>query len=295
MVELACRAPSTHNSQPWHWQVSGALGTVVELYADRSRQRLDVDPEGRELLISCGAALHHARVAARALGWEPHVTRHPDPRAPDLLARIELEQTGGGADGVTRTTAARAELGALLRRCTDRRRFTSWPVDHDRLEVLCSVARSDGVDAAAVTDVVERLRVEHLVSRAHQVASATAPAPSTSDAADDHEVISTDGLLVLGGRADDDAAWLATGEALSAVWLRATAEGLSIVPLSAITEQPTTRASLRFDVLAERLVPHLLLRVGWQQIGRHPLGRTPRRPLAEVLDVEPAAALSTPA
>ena len=44
----------------------------------------------RAACISCGAALHHAQVAARALGWEPTVRRLPDPSAPALLAEVRL-------------------------------------------------------------------------------------------------------------------------------------------------------------------------------------------------------------
>ena len=48
------------------------------------------DPTGRELVISCGAALHHARVAARALGWAPTVRRFPGPSAPRCWRRSRL-------------------------------------------------------------------------------------------------------------------------------------------------------------------------------------------------------------
>ena len=34
-VELACRAPSLHNSQPWRWVAEG--GGVLHLFADPSR------------------------------------------------------------------------------------------------------------------------------------------------------------------------------------------------------------------------------------------------------------------
>src|SRR4051794_28766790 len=57
----ACRAPSVHNTQPWRWLIDG---TRVELRVDRERQLMVSDPAGRNLLISCGAALHHLEVAA---------------------------------------------------------------------------------------------------------------------------------------------------------------------------------------------------------------------------------------
>ena len=55
IVEGATRAPSVHNTQPWLWR---AHAHTLDLYADRSRRLGATDPEGRNLVISCGAALH---------------------------------------------------------------------------------------------------------------------------------------------------------------------------------------------------------------------------------------------
>src|SRR5215813_5388745 len=78
-------APSIHNTQPWRWRLSA---DTLELWAARDRQLPMTDPAGRLLAISCGAALHHARVALAAEGWQVTVDRLPDPRQPDLLARL---------------------------------------------------------------------------------------------------------------------------------------------------------------------------------------------------------------
>ena len=80
-----------------------------------------------------------------------------------------------------------------------------------------------------------------------------------------------------------EVAWLRTGQTLSAVWLQATRAGLSIVPLSQAIEVPETREALHRDVFAGMARPQLLLRVGWQEIARATLARTPRRPLDDVL------------
>ena len=69
-------APSIANTQPWHWR---ARGDTLELSADTSRQLNTADPEARLLTLSCGAALHHARVALSAAGWQVEVDRVPDP------------------------------------------------------------------------------------------------------------------------------------------------------------------------------------------------------------------------
>ncbi len=97
------------------------------------------------------------------------------------------------------------------------------------------------------------------------------------------DVAPNDGLIILGGDTDDAPAWLRTGEALSALWLRATRDSLSVVPLSLPIELDETRAEVRDTVLDGEMDPHLLVRIGWQAIGRSELPRTPRRPVAEVL------------
>ena len=88
VIELACRAPSVHNSQPWRWRVVD--DATIELYADRRRQLQVSDPSGRNLALSCGAALHHAFVAAQALGLTAAVDLMPSRDNENLLARISL-------------------------------------------------------------------------------------------------------------------------------------------------------------------------------------------------------------
>ena len=78
LIGVAARAPSLHNTQPWRFEVSDH---AIELYADASRQLL-VDPDGREMLISCGAALYGLRLAVRSLGRLPEVELLPGPVSP---------------------------------------------------------------------------------------------------------------------------------------------------------------------------------------------------------------------
>ena len=86
-VQLACRAPSLHNSQPWQWVAKGA---GLHLYVDHSRILYSTDKSGREAHISCGAVLDHVRVAMAAAGWTANVDRFPDPNNLDHLASLEF-------------------------------------------------------------------------------------------------------------------------------------------------------------------------------------------------------------
>lgn len=55
-VALACRAPSLHNSQPWRWILDAE---TLKLFSDNDRMLPATDPLGRQMVLSCGAALYH--------------------------------------------------------------------------------------------------------------------------------------------------------------------------------------------------------------------------------------------
>jgi hypothetical protein len=173
-VEDSLKAPSVHNTQPWHWRLGR---DHVELHADRGRQLTATDPEGRDLVLSCGAALHHLRVAlaARGLGctvtylpgtYRPGTYR-PGPENGDLLATVTL--TAGPPDPV-----AAALYGQIGRRHTDRRRLSHRPVPAEVLAELAEQARHAGAELVPVTDSATR---ERLVSAFREAAARQRFAP----------------------------------------------------------------------------------------------------------------------
>ncbi len=307
LVELACLAPSVHNTQPWRWRYDG--GRLV-LEADLDRRLPVTDARGRNLTLSCGAALHHLEFAARALGWDTSVLHLPPDRDPTVLAEVLVSRAG------RRATVAE-DLDLLRARCTDRRRFTAWPVPDDQLAQLCRIAGEWGSDAEAVTSDAARIRLELLANRAltfleidarryvEQEQWIDVPGPEgiplglLPDAPDPLQARSRfrpglledtrmvihggDRVIALGGRTDDVGGWLRSGQAMSAVWLGATRAGISLVPMSQPIEVESIRHEIARSVLHRVPEPHILLRVGWQAIGRSGLPRTPRRPLHEVL------------
>src|SRR3984885_8484776 len=115
-VQLACRAPSLHNSQPWQWIAEGA---GLHLYVDRSRILPSTDKSGREAHIGCGAVLDHLRVAMAAVGWIATVERFPDPNRLDHLASIDFSP----ASLVTEGHRRRAD--AILHRRSNRLPFAA--------------------------------------------------------------------------------------------------------------------------------------------------------------------------
>ncbi len=310
ILERACRAPSVHNTQPWKWRVSGSR---VDLYADFTRQLVYADPGRRDLMISCGAALHHFQVAAQGLGWSARVRRLPDPSDERHIASVLLKPSRISPDAVEL-------LRAIDQRRTDRRRLSSWPVPDQRLNSLASTGSSWGAQVLPVPGESTKDRLHRLTRHADTVQNRneryvaelaawtgtsssdgvpTAHVPSRlgAEAADslnrrfpggelEDPVVesepSQDGMLIICTSSDDTISRVRAGEALSAVWLHATRENLSVVPLSQAIEVEETRRRLQLEVLGDLAFPQILLRIGWLPITRSELAPTPRRPLDEV-------------
>jgi len=153
VVALATRAPSLHNTQPWHWRIVSE--DVLELFAAHDRQLRVLDPRGRLMTLSLGAALHHAMVAARAVDRAVTVERFPVSGPPDLVARLHLGEV------VHAGPAERIALSSLVARRTDRRPFSSWELPEERLRHLGELAASYGVTTVRL-DARQRVAVERL-------------------------------------------------------------------------------------------------------------------------------------
>jgi hypothetical protein len=142
LIGAAARAPSVHNTQPWLFKVNKS---AIELYCD-SRRQLLADPDGREMLISCGAALYGLRLAVRSLGYLPVVDVLPRPGSPRLLARVTLGATAP-------VTAAEHEmLKALPYRHTHRAAFAPDPLPAGLLAGL----QHDAIAERARLDIVDQ-------------------------------------------------------------------------------------------------------------------------------------------
>ncbi|HEX2355860.1 MAG TPA: nitroreductase [Micromonosporaceae bacterium] len=302
-IEAAAYAPSVHNTQPWRWRIDG---DDLLLYADRDRQLVVSDPDGRMLTVSCGAALAYARTALAAEGYGCTVETMPEPADPDLLARASVTgRVPVDADSM------RLFQTALIRH-TDRRPVSDTPVPPGAVDALRAVAESEHVslhhvpadripDLAAAVDRAQRVAADDPAARAEMARWAggdrpdhsgvpnsaipaatpqtTVPArdfghPGTLQVGAGHDRFAH--YLVLFGPGDEPADWLAAGEALSACWLAAIEHGLSLVPISAAVEVPATREAVR-RLIGDLGHPYLVMRIGVPDPEHPGPPRTPRR------------------
>ena len=315
-LEQAARAaqyaPSIFNTQPWTWRLTG---DTAELFADPARRLDAVDRDGRLLLISCGTALHHARTALAADGWTATVERLPDPRRPELLARVRLGPAGPP------DPQARRMADAMPRRHTDRRSFGDRAVPAAEVTKLRLFVEAEGVylhevrpeqiaqfaisaELAAGAERDDPAYREELHRWTHRpgftgdgVPPATAVRPDlrrvpvrdfTPDAVaglrsgEAHDRGAA--YVVLFGDGDRPVDLLRGGEALSALLLLATADGLATAPLSDAVEVEWPRHLLR-DLLAGVGEPYVAVRLGYLPAGETPVPRAPRRDPRDVITI----------
>ncbi|MFC4127852.1 Acg family FMN-binding oxidoreductase [Nocardia rhizosphaerae] len=304
-LTLAGRAPSVHNVQPWRWRIADHS---IHLYLDRERALPATDPDQRDIVISCGAALHHLTVAMSAMGWAPVIHRVPDPADPDHLAAVTLVPH--------RPTPLDIQMSkAISVRRTDRRHYTSWPIPAGYLGLFTERAAAQGAVVHRIDDRGSLRAAAQAAGRAHAgdesyrfelamwsgrhgsvdgVPARNTPSPRPDDelparlfAGSEFTDPATEpdhaDLLVIGTPADDRASRLRAGEAISSVLLTATGVGLATCLLTEPLEIPEQRAKMRERLLHDLAHPQAVLRVGWAPTSAGKPPETPRRPLAELL------------
>jgi nitroreductase len=306
-AEAARYAPSVHNTQPWRWVVSADR---LELFAAAERHLQTQDADGHMLQLSCGNALHYARVALAAEGWQHEVDRPAD--SPLAVIRPTRQEPA-------RPEAAR-HFQTLHVRHTDRRTVSDKPVGPDVVQALIHAVEQEGsrlhlldrdevielavlvehAQKAQATD--ERLQAETATwvggERADNTGVPSSVLPTeqprttvaerdfgtsgTLQAGEGHDTAAT--YAVLYGSGDEPVDWLRAGEALSALWLTATERGAAVLPNSSPVEVPFTRHELR-RLIGHLGFPYLVLRLGTFGSEHAGSGRTPRLPVEQIIEV----------
>lgn len=311
LLQWAVLAPSRHNTQPWIFDIEG---DEVRVHADLSRALPAADPDGRQLVMSCGAAMTNLRLAAAHFGHATSAEIVDGVHRDGLLARVRLEER------CPSTPELEEMFQAIPRRRTNRLPLDGREPPEGLVTALLREARSEGASLRPVEEA-ERRAVAELVAEGDrlqwssprfraELAHWTRPngtsrrdgmpgyALGMSDAAamlhpllvrfgnpareqaerDHRRATSCKALLVLSTRGDGAAEWLAAGEALQRVLLRAAANGLYASYFAQPIESPDLRGRLR-EALAEQGAPQVMFRLGY---GLEPRA-VPRRQVDDVL------------
>jgi hypothetical protein len=283
--------------------------------SDPERAVPHVDPQGRALRISCGAALLNLRVAAARAGWDPVTMLLPAPEDPGLMATVQMLYPTRPDEGLARL------YPAIHARHTSRFPFDERDIPQALQTALEEAAATEGArlqaPSAAHLDTVlglvqegEDLQLwdpgaqEDLArwTRTNAQADATGegvpeyafgPRKRAGSAAtryfagrrtvpgrDTADFETSPNLALLTTAQDRPEDWLRAGQALERVLLLATLEGLA----SSFATQPVELAELRWvlrDPVHGRGAVQMVIRLGYGPPGH----ATPRRPVWEVLNI----------
>jgi nitroreductase len=266
-LHAAIAAPSIHNTQPWRYRLRA---NGIDVYADQTRRLGVVDPSGREVLISVGAALMNLRVAILAHGRVPLTRLVPDSSEPDRVARV----TFGPPIPVSGTVRMLAQ--AIPRRHTNRRPFSKAPVPPEVLHELVAAAAVEGghlavADPGAREAVLSLVRLAERRERAEpgywrELREWTAQSPHRRDGVPPEaygpwsameavpirdfglieparrrtvEVFETEPTIaVLYSTSDSALQWVITGQALERTLLTATVRGVATTLMTQTARDP---------------------------------------------------------
>lgn len=311
LLRYAILAPSSHNTQPWLFRLRH---TLVDIYADRQRACPVVDPDDRELIMSCGCAVFHLKTALRHFNCLGPVEIYPE-HHPDLVARVHR-----GTTGEMHPDQALI-FEAITRRHTNRQPFEDRAIPDEAIGALTAAAESEGAGFTLIHSEPTRLALAQLISEAdrkqwsdpafrqelarwvhanHSVRRDGIPgyAVGVDDllscmgplvvrtfdmgegeaARDEALALGSPALAVLCTPGDKPHDWVAAGQALSHVLLRASALGLSASFLDQPLELPDLRNQLA-DIIGTPDHPQVILRIGYGESVR----ATPRREVVETL------------
>jgi nitroreductase len=314
-VAAAIRAPSLHNTQPWRFRLQP---DGVEVLIDRNRGLPVADPSGWGQRIAVGAATFNLRLAfaaahqAMALTWRPQ-------RSDAQVAAVLTPEASRPA-----SPAQLALFEAVPRWRSHRKPFWNLPVEPSARVALLDAARSELAwlelltGHLAVAAVAEICRAaDRVLERREGYRTELQSWMRGSDGADDGVPTAAAGpraepqdlfpqrafgdrprgpgrdyeaeplVGILGTAGDTPYDQLVAGYALQRVLLTATSHGLSASLLSQAIEVPAAREQLRM-ALSQVGAPQMVLRIGHGTPGM----TTPRRPVADVIDVaDPASGL----
>ncbi len=312
LLNYAVLAPSGHNTQPWLFRIGSDF---VDVIADRSRALAVVDPEDRELMMSCGAAAFHLKAALRHYGFDVDLEKFPDPQDSDLLARVRV--SGRAEPSLTDHRL----FMAIKKRHTNRQSFEDREIPEIELRSMEDAVAAEGVTLDLLADDTSKGRLGEIIAEGDRVQgqnrhfrrelsawirtnvskrrdgipgyavgvgdamSLVGPlAVRTFDwgdgqAARDEQLAKGSPILaVLSTANDDPRAWLATGIGLDHVLLLAADYSIQASYLNQPLEIPQLRTRVA-SLLEHSAFPQIILRMGYGRLSR----ATPRRPVSEVL------------
>lgn len=160
LADAAVWAPPAYDTRPWWF---APRGSTVSVHADTERRREMTDPDGRQMYVSCGAALYALRLAVRNLDRVPEVRLPSDQRRPGLIADVHVgeERPAAGEE--------RQMYAQIRRPHTHSGGFRPGGLPIGLLQTLRTHAYREQVSLRIVADPRARIALAALTEAAEQV------------------------------------------------------------------------------------------------------------------------------
>ncbi|WP_410663391.1 nitroreductase [Amycolatopsis sp. lyj-84] len=266
LARAAVSAPSVRNSQPWSLALPGRRAELSEW---EDVHGSDSGYDGRDRLISCGAALANLAVAMRVLGWNARVSLAVEDRAPlvavvmagrrfppsgaDLHGYSAISRRRGHGTAFSRTPVAPALLDRIVGRVPG--------------DVLCRVVAPGELRPLAVA-LEAAGSVQGTARRADWTSAWTAggfadrPAPPGQDPPPVWPGVTRETLLIIGADSDRRTAQVSIGRAMELAWLTGIESGIAASALTRPLRVPSVRDRL-ISELALPGFPGVIMRLGY--------------------------------
>ncbi|MCX6678242.1 MAG: hypothetical protein NTU95_09925 [Methanothrix sp.] len=305
LLNYAILAPSSHNSQPWKFNVTN---DSILVFADKSRRLQVADADQRELCISLGCALENLIIAADHFGYNSSVAYFPGEE--DLVAEVVL-QPAANPSNPSRDPRL---FSAILSRQTNRNPYEPRSISEADLETIYRLSSDADVSIFITRDPAIKKSFLDLVVQANGVQYSDAEYKSElghwlgqgvmgptgmqakmaqlavvfldmgpQQTKTDAELINSTPYLGFISTANNDSiSSLKAGRTLGRFWLAATALGISLHPMSQALELQQTKANLTKLLPAQSGMSQVqqTFRLGYAKPVRE---HSPRRPLQEVI------------
>lgn len=303
LLRFAALAPSSHNTQPWRFKLSG---NRIEICAAESGWLRVADADQRELYVSIGCALENLLIAARHFGYSCAVSysREPSPdAAPAVVVELAPVPTAGDdRDGL---------FEAIATRSTNHKPYRDSQVSQENVAALRAFVTENDVDLLLTGDPAVRAELVALVRRADEIQFAD-PAwrrelaywvgkgvfgtswlvskasrlmipflnLGKSQGDRDAKLLQSAPLLgIITTAGNDRELQITAGQVLERVWLKATALGISLHPMNQVLQVPELKRECAEVLSLTDQVPQLMFRLGYAD---HERKRSPRRTVGEL-------------
>lgn len=311
LVVDATMAASSHNTQPWRFEIGEDR---IFILPDLARRCPVVDPDDHHLYASLGCAAENMVVAAAAKGWEAvvEVRRSGDVHVVEVMLKPGIPVASPLADAIAR------------RQCT-RAAFDGRQVSADELTLLERAASGTGVSSLLITDKANLANVADWVAQGNtaqlrdprwrqelvawirfnerearqsldglwsrtsgnpelpralsQLLLPLVLTPRSQNRKDVPWITSSAGVLVVVSDVDDVAHWVEAGRCYERFALQATALGIRSAFINPPVEVDAIRSQFATWLGVGSKRPDFIVRFGYGP----EMPRSLRRPVADVL------------